>query len=303
MTTTISQTTAEEFTTSDGARLRVVEEGPVDAPVTVVFVHGWTLTKHTWDRVAAGLPKAAGTEVRTLRYDLRGHGDSDPAGPGAATIERCADDLAELLAALVPSGPVVLAGHSMGGMTIMALAERHPELVAQRVAGVALVASSGGDLAEPGYRLPAALASLVNKGERAVRKRLAAARGRRLSSRPSLLRPGLRWLLFGTGADPADVAATAEWVAACHPANMAGYRESLAVHDRIAALAALRSVPTVVLSGTADRLTPHAHARRIADALPDAELLVYAGAGHMLPLERTAEVTGRIAGLIERAAR
>ncbi|MER7010907.1 alpha/beta hydrolase [Saccharopolyspora sp. NPDC000359] len=296
-------TTADEFTTSDGARLRVVEEGPADAPVTAVLVHGWTLTMHTWDRVATGLPKAAGVEVRTLRYDLRGHGGSDPAEPGSATIRRCADDLAELVEQRVPTGPVVLAGHSMGGMTIMALAEQHPELVEQRVAGVALVATSGGGLAAPTLGLPGPVAALANRGERVVRKRLAAARGKRLVPQSSWLRPGMRWLLFGRGADAADVAVTADWVAACHPANMAAYREALAEHERIGALTALRSIPTVVLSGLADRLTPHTHSRRIAEALPDARLLIYAGAGHMLPLERSAEVTARIAELVARAAR
>ncbi|MER7080784.1 Pimeloyl-ACP methyl ester carboxylesterase [Saccharopolyspora kobensis] len=297
----LQTTTADEFTTSDGARLRVVDEGPADAPVTVVLVHGWTLTKHLWDRVVTGLPAASGVEVRTIRYDLRGHGESDPAQPGSASIRRCADDLAELIAERVPVGPVVLAGHSMGGMTIMALAERHPELVRQRVAGVALVATSSGDLAAPTLGLPAPVAALANRGERVVRKRLAAARGKRLSPQSSWMRPGMRWLLFGTGPEARDVAVTADWVAACHPANMAAYREALIDHDRLDALAVLRDIPTVVLSGLADRLTPHTHSRRIAEALPDAKLLIYAGAGHMLPLERTAEVTDRIAELVARA--
>ena len=89
--------TRPEFITSDGAQLRLIEEGPADAPVTVLFVHGWTLSKHSWDRIAAGLPAAAGHHVRTLRFDLRGHGASRPAEPGEATIARCADDLAEII--------------------------------------------------------------------------------------------------------------------------------------------------------------------------------------------------------------
>lgn len=295
--------TAEEFTTSDGARLRVLDEGPADAPITVVLVHGWALTKHTWDRVATGLPEAAGTPLRTLRFDLRGHGESDPAQPGSASIQRCADDLAELIAERVPEGPVVLAGHSMGGMTIMALAEQHPELFARRIAGVALVATSGGDLVAPTLGLPRPVAAVVNRGERVVRKRLAASRGKRLVPQPSWLRPGMRWLLFGQRPASRDVAVTADWVAGCHPANMAAYRRALAEHERHGALAAMRSIPTVVLSGLSDRLTPHSHSRRISDALPGAKLLIYAGAGHMLPLERADEVTDRIAELVTRALR
>ncbi|MCI2417757.1 alpha/beta hydrolase [Saccharopolyspora sp. K220] len=295
--------TAGAFTTSDGTRLRVLDEGPADAPVTVVFVHGWTLTMHAWDRVASGLPKAAGSQPRSLRFDLRGHGGSDPAQPGSASIQRCAEDLAELVRARAPEGPLVLVGHSMGGMTIMALAEAHPELFARRVAGVALVSTSGGDLGKPGFRLPRPVAAVANRGERMIRKRLAASHGTRLSSRSRWLQPGMRWLLFGARPERADVAVTADWVAACHPANMAAYRETLAEHDRLAALAALRSIPTIVLSGLSDRLTPHSHARRIAEALPDAKLLIYADAGHMLPLERADEVTARIAELVTRAIR
>ncbi|GAA4841674.1 alpha/beta fold hydrolase [Saccharopolyspora rosea] len=291
-----------EFTTSDGTRLRVVVDGPADAPVTVLFVHGWALTRHAWERVATGLPKAADVPVRTLRFDLRGHGESDPAPPGSAHIARCADDVAELITELVADGPLVLAGHSMGGMTIMALAERHPELFDARVAAVALVGTSGGDLVAPDLGLPRPVAALVNRVERVVRRRLAVARGRRFSPQAGPLRPGLRWLLFGTDPDPADVAATAEWVAGCHPANMAGFRESLAAHDRIRVLEALRAKPTVIAAGLDDRLCPLPHARRIADAVPEAELLLYAGAGHMLPLERAGEITSRIGRLVTTAA-
>ncbi|WP_228046933.1 alpha/beta fold hydrolase [Saccharopolyspora montiporae] len=290
----------EVCTTSDGARLRVLDEGPRDAPVTVVFTHGWTLSQRSWDGVVDGLPVAAGTEVRTVRFDFRGHGDSDPAEDGVASIDRCADDLAELIDQRVPHGRIVLAGHSMGGMTIMALAERHPHLL-DRVAGVAFVGTSAGDLAAPALGLPAGPAALANRGERAFRKRLATARGRRLVKRSALLRPGMRWLLFGRRPQSEHVAATAEWLGAVHPANMAAYRESLAVHERAGVLGKFADLPVVVLAGTADRLTPFAHAQRISEQLPGARLLVYAGAGHMLPLERSGAVTDRIAELVRGA--
>lgn len=294
-------TAVEEIcTTSDGARLRVLDEGPRSAPVTAVLVHGWTLSQRAWDGVVDALPVAARTEVRTVRFDLRGHGDSDPAEPGSANIDRCADDVAELIQQRVPDGPIVLAGHSMGGMSIMALVERHPHLL-DRLAGVAFVASSSGDLAEPPLGLPALPARLANRGERAVRKRLATARGRRLVERSAPLRPGMRWLLFGKRARAEHVAATADWLGAVHPANMAAYRESLAEHERTSVLGKFADLPVVVLAGTADRLTPFSHAQRIVEHLPTARLFVYPGSGHMLPLERTGEVTDRIAELVRGA--
>lgn len=294
---------ASTFVTKDGVSLRVTENAMSSAEITVVLVHGWTLASQTWDRVASGLAEQMGKAVRIVRFDLRGHGESDPAPPGTATIEQCADDLAELITELVPHGDVVLAGHSMGGMTIMALAEQHPELFRDRVAGVALVASSAGGLKYPKLGLPGPVSAASNRIERdLVRKRLSGVTGRRVSKNSRWLRPGLRWLLFGREAVKADVAASAEWVGACHPASMAGFRSSLANHDRYRALAVLRSVPVVVMAGLADRLTPASHARRMVAELPEADLLAYADAGHMLPLERTDEVTARIAALTRQAA-
>ncbi|MFC7343157.1 alpha/beta fold hydrolase [Saccharopolyspora griseoalba] len=285
-----------EFTARDGARLRIAESGPADAPVTAVLVHGWTLASGTWDGVVERLPG----EVRALRFDLRGQGGSAPAEPGLATIERCADDLAELIESRVPSGRVLLAGHSMGGMTIMALAERHPELLG-RVSGIALVGTSAGDLSAPDFRLSRPAAAVFNAGERLLRARLAASRGARVARGSRWLRPGIRWLLFGTRPQREHVAAAADWVASTHPASTASYRESLAVHERLTALERIAGIPTVILAGTRDRLTPVSHAQRIADALPEAELVLYPGAGHMLPMERADEVASRVASLLASA--
>ena len=87
-------------------------------------------------------------------------------------------------------------------------------------------------------------------------------------------------------------------MAGCHPVNMASYRESLADHERVEALARLDGIPTLVFAGLADRLTPREHADKIASALPGAHLYLYPGAGHMLPLERTHEITTRLATLL-----
>ncbi len=134
------------FTTSDGLRLRSAISGGGDRPA-LVLVHGWTQDLRTWDRVVHEL-HAAGETGRILRYDHRGHGGSDAAPLGAATLGRAADDLAELLTDRVPDGLVVLAGHSMGDMTLMALAERHPDLVAQRMRGVAFMGTASDDMTE-----------------------------------------------------------------------------------------------------------------------------------------------------------
>jgi pimeloyl-ACP methyl ester carboxylesterase len=281
------------FVTSDGTALHVVDEGPVDSPVTVVLVHAWTLDHTSWDRVASTLSRT----VRVLRYDHRGHGGSSPAPFGTATIDQLASDLSELITDRVPSGPLVLAGHSIGGMTLMALAERNPELVASRVTGVAFVATSSGGLDTLTLGLPGPLARVVMRGERFVNSRLARVEHRALLAKPRLAEPGLRWLLFGRRPRREDVAAAAEQVARVHPASMVGFRASLSDHARRAALAVYKDIPAVVLAGGEDRLTPPAHSRLIAAELPSSELVIYPGAGHMLPFERGLEVTARIGGL------
>ncbi|GAA3629989.1 pimeloyl-ACP methyl ester carboxylesterase [Lentzea atacamensis] len=253
-------------------RLNVVTSESSPSDVTAVLLHGWTMDLTTWDRVAAALPG------RVVRYDVRGHGLSTGS---ALTLSELADDLAAVLDEYVPTGRIVLAGHSLGGMTIMALAEQRPELFS-RVTGVALVATSCGDLP----RLSGV-------------ERLA---GRWLVRRPKvgfgrLITPGLR-VTFGRGARWADVRAAAAMAGATTGEAFVGLREELTRHQRREALSVLSSIPTVVMAGSWDVLTPMRHSRAIADALPSAEFVIYPKAGHMLPFERSEDVARRIAALM-----
>lgn len=284
---------------ADGVPLHVELDGPADAPVTVVLVHGWTLDRRTWGPVARALVTGP-APVRVVRYDHRGHGRSAAVEPETMTIEQLADDLAEVLAATAPHGPLVLGGHSMGGMTLMALAERHPAVV-ERAAGIALVATASGGLTERPFGLAPRQAAVV----RQVEQRLYATR--RWASRsslgsPRLLAPGMRWLLLGPGASAEARRITIETVAACRPLTLSGFRPTLDAHERDEALAAFASIPTVVLVGDHDRLTPVRAARRIARALPSAAFTIFPDAGHMLPLERVSGVADRIAALTRTAA-
>lgn len=284
---------------ADGTALHVVASGPADAPVTVVLAHGWTLDARCWAPVAESL---AGDDVRVVRYDHRGHGRSGAVDPATMTLDQLADDLAALIAQVVPQGPVVLAGHSIGGMTAMALADRHPDLVQARVAGLALVATASGGLGGQTFGMPSPAFRLV----RAAEKRLYASKGwsarRALSRHPRLLAPALRWLLLGPHAGAAALRITTASVAECRPLTVSGFRPTLEAHERDAALARYAQVPTHIMVGTRDRLTPPHYARRIQEELPAAELTVLPDAGHMLPVERVAGVAERIAALVRTAA-
>lgn len=282
---------------ADGSRLHVEVSGAEVGAVTVVLVHGWTADLRVWGPVADRLPRQA----RVVRYDHRGHGRSAAVPPETMTLDQLADDLAEVIAAVAPDGPLVLAGHSMGGMTIMALAERYPQLV-QRIAGLALVSTASGGLAGHSMGLSPRAAAAV----RAVERRLYSSRhwARRSSlGSPRLLGPGLRWLLLGPQADREARRITFESIASCRPVTMSGFRPTLESHERDAALAAFADVPTVVLVGSRDKLTPLGSARRIAAALPSAALTVYPEAGHMLLVERVAAVAEHLSGLVGSADR
>jgi pimeloyl-ACP methyl ester carboxylesterase len=282
------------FTTNDGTALHVDVSGPGDATLTLVLVHAWTQDHLEWDPVLPLLP----TGIRVVRYDHRGHGWSEPARPGTATVAQLADDLAELIAQLVPEGELVLAGHSMGGMTVMALAERHPELVASRVRGVAFIATSCCDM----DRLTLGLNGRAGRVAARVDKtfgRLLNRLGQESIPIPApLARPSVKWLAFGKKVARADVRAMTAQFLRAHPRSVGGFRDSMSGHDRRKALATLRDKPVVVLVGERDRITPVHHARVIAEELPEAEYVLFPGAGHELTYERTREVAARLGRLL-----
>jgi len=284
---------ASSTSAADGVPLGVEIDGPDDAPVTVVLAHGWTLDARTWGPVTRSL--VAGTPARVVRFDHRGHGRSAAVERETMTLEQLADDMSAVIASTAPDGPLVLGGHSMGGMTVMALAQRHPQIL-ERVAGVALVATAGGGLAGHSMGLPPRRAAAFQAAER----RMYASPGwstRRSLGSPRLLAPGLRWLLLGSRPGPEATRITTESVAACRPLTVSGFRATLEAHERDAALAAFAQIPTAVLVGTKDRLTPVRLSRRIVSALPSASLSIFPEAGHMLPVERAAGVAGRISAL------
>lgn len=289
--------------TRDGTGLHVRESGPPTAGVTVLLAHGWTLDERCWAPVAAVLGAGPGPLMRVVRYDHRGHGRSDDTPDASKTLEQLADDMAEVIEQVCPTGPLVIGGHSMGGMTAMALAQRHPELVASRVAGVALVATASGGL---GAAATLGMTGLPARAFLAGKEKVTASprwTGRRaLTAHPALLGPGMRALLLGRRPDPLAVHTTCAVIGDCRPTTISGFTPTLTAHERDAALAAFAELPVEILAGSRDRLTPPRFSRRIRDHLPDARLTVFPDAGHMLPVERVTGVAARLAALAHRAS-
>jgi pimeloyl-ACP methyl ester carboxylesterase len=288
----------------DGVQLHT-ELNAVDASVgvpTVVFLHGWTLDHRLWHRQLADLPERLGTPVRILAYDLRGHGLSTPTPLGAATLDQLADDLAAVLQEKAPTGPLILVGHSLGGMTILEYAHRYREVFTKRVAGVVLVSTSAEGASHTRYGLGPNLARLVRMVEMSSAGVIARFGPWRVH-RPLMpvLTPGVRWLVFGQTVQDDWVRLTVSMVGAASLRAIGGFRPAVAVHHRVDALAAMSTLPVAVLVGSQDRLTPVRCSETIAEALPQAEHQVCKGAGHMLPLECPDEVTDAIARVCRQA--
>jgi len=286
--------------TFDGLRLHVATYGPPDAPVTVVLAHCWTSDSEDWHYQVRDLLARFGHGIRILTWDLRGHGRSDAAPESACTIENLARDLGDLVDAYAPSGRLVIAGHSIGGMTMTALPQVRPDLV-ERIAGLLFVATSSGrldtvtlGLPEVGPAVRGSLPFVL-----AARARLLTRRTRRRS--PSIERAVVGRLLFGDRLRLRDAGLVVDQLVGCPPATMAGFYREFMSHERTAGLASYDAIPTRVLVGDADRLTPPEHARRIAGAIRGARLLVAPGAGHMLPLERDELVSGQLVELVDEA--
>ncbi|TFV55609.1 alpha/beta hydrolase [Geodermatophilus sp. DF01-2] len=290
---------ARTVTTEDGVELHVEEFGAEPPTATVVLAHGYVQSSKLWAGQVRDLLEAR-PDLKVVTYDHRGHGASGRTTRDRATIEHLGGDLARVLEAVAPAGPVVVGGHSMGGMTIMALAEQRPELFGDRIVGAAFVGTSSGGLDAVTWGMPAPVARLVKRllpvlNERAVRAEQA--------GKPRKVGALDMRLIFSKSADPADVAATMEVHRACSAETVAAFGATFSDHDRVRALKALADVPALVVAGDADLLCPVEHSRVIADALPLAEFAVYPGAGHMVQLERRPEVSRRLLALVEQAVR
>jgi pimeloyl-ACP methyl ester carboxylesterase len=294
----------------DGVLLAVEEVGPRDAPLTVVFVHGYALSMASWTFQRRSLGAALATanghrpQARLVFYDQRGHGSSGRGPAEHATVEQLARDLDAVLAARVPRGPVVLVGHSMGGMTVMGLAELRPELFGTRVVGVALVSTSSGNLADLSFGLPEALtrvrAAVLPLAAWTMRHRPRfAERTRRLAA--DVVSAATWSLSFSsTDVDPRLGGYVDAMIAGTPVDVIAEFYPALAGLDETGALEPLRRVPVLVLTGDKDKMIPKEHSDLLVERLPDAEYVVVPDAGHLVPLEKPAAVTAALSDLLRR---
>ncbi|WP_372507625.1 alpha/beta fold hydrolase [Mycobacterium shimoidei] len=287
-------------TTPDGVPLAVREVGPVDAPLTVVFAHGFCLRMGAFYFQRKQFSEQWGDKVRMIFYDQRGHGRSGEASPDTYTVVQLGMDLETLLQVIAPRGPIVLVGHSMGGMTVLSHARQYPQHYGSRIVGAALISSAaegvsksplGEILQNPALdavRLAARTApKLVHHGRHAAR---------------SLIGPILRAASYGDfNVSPSVVAFSEKMMHDTPVPTMVEFLHALETHDETAGLPTLAKIPTLIVCGDNDLLTPAEYSRKMASALPDCELIIVGRAGHLVLLGKPEPINQGLVRLVKRA--
>ncbi|WP_028937591.1 alpha/beta fold hydrolase [Pseudonocardia spinosispora] len=295
-------------TADDDVRLSAEVIEPADgkrAALTVVLVHGFALDRRCWHFQRQALAEVTSPNVRLVLYDQRGHGRSERASRESCTIAQLGSDLQAVLRTLAPEGPVVLVGHSMGGMTIMALAESDPDLFVDRIVGVALLCTSAGEFA--GQGLPGTFLSRRNPLTRTVGT--LARLQPRFVERVRKMINDVVWGVtraYAYGDRTVDhwlVDFVHEMISANGVDALINFVDTLNTHDRVAALPALSKCDTLVLAGGGDRLIPARHSEVIAAELPGATLIELPGVGHMAMLEQPEVVNEALVALVTRVGR
>ncbi|MEU9142660.1 alpha/beta hydrolase [Streptomyces sp. NPDC048349] len=271
---------------------------------TVVFCHGYCLGQDSWHFQRAALRGV----VRAVYWDQRSHGRSArgmaQADGEPITIEQLGRDLKAVIDAAAPEGPLILVGHSMGGMTIMGLAEQFPELVRDRVVGVALVGTSSGRLDEVTYGLPSVGVGAVRRLLPGVLKALGSQvelveKGRRATA--DLFAGMIKMYSFGSRDVDPGVARFAERLIEATPIDVvAEFYPAFQTHDKTVALQRFADVPVTVVAGDKDMITPPGHSVAVKEVLPGAELVILEDTGHLMMLERPETVTRLLTELLAR---
>ncbi|WP_373425058.1 alpha/beta fold hydrolase [Mycobacterium simiae] len=287
-------------TTPDGVPLAVREAGPTTAPVTVVFAHGFCLRMGAFHFQRMRLGERWGPRARMIFYDQRGHGQSGEAAPETYTLTQLGQDLETVLQATAPRGPIVLVGHSMGGMTVLSHARQFPEQYGRRIVGAAVISSA----AEGVTRSPLG-EFLKNPALEAVRFTARSApklahRGRHVSR--SLIGPILRAASYSDLQVSRSLDAFSQRMMTDTPiATMVEFLHALEVHDETAGLWTLLKVPTLIACGDHDLLTPDEYSQKMADSLPLSELVIVAGASHLALLDKPDPINEGLLRLVGRA--
>ena len=279
-----------------GLQVLVESYGPADAP-QVVLSHGWICTGRVWHEQVVRLAD----RYRIVTYDQPGHGRTPAPATGHYDLDLLGDTLIAVVADATRPGPLVIAGHSMGGMALLNAARRAPLTVGNRLAGAMLLSTTSSAQAEKltlelGIRTAARLERGIRRFVPTLRDpRILKVTGRLTAATSDLSYLASRWTAVGPTADPRIVAFTQQLALDSGPDVVLGLIEAVLGVREDEGLDALAGVPSSIVVGTHDKLTPLALSRRMADRASHAEFVELEGVGHMSLLE----APDRIVGLLE----
>jgi len=285
-------------TTARGGR--EARAAALDQRPTLLFTHGFCLPQDCWHYQRSEFSG----EYRMVFWDQRGHGRSDRLkADGDLSIDILGEDLYAVIEATCPTGPIILFGHSMGGMVMMALAQAHPELFGDRIVGAALLSTSAGEFRDLQFGLPRAAAKVFHRTapgvfELLTKQRALVERGRRVGGDVGLVLT--RRYAFGSDAPESAVRFVQELIESTPIDVIARYFTVLREHDKEGAVPIFDRVPTLVLAADKDLMLPIGHSRALADAIPSAEFVTVQDAGHVVMLEHPHEVNSALRRLVDR---
>ncbi len=292
------------FTADDGVELYVeTDEAPASADdLTIVLVHGYGLNLDCWHFQR----KAMRGLGRLVLYDQRSHGRSGRSPSENVTIDQLGRDLTGIVDTYAPTGPVIVIGHSMGGMAVMALADQHPEWFGDRVIGVGLVSTSAGGLDRVSVALPGLPGRVIRKYATptlAVLSRIpdVVESSRKAGTDISYILT--RRYSFGSPVPPSYTEFVNEMIAGTPISVIADFYPIFTLHNKYEALDAIQKVECVVIGGDSDQLTPFEHSEAIARRVPGAELVHVEDCGHLGFLEHHEIFTDALLTMIDAAVR
>lgn len=243
----------------------------------VLFLHGLPLDQHMWQAQVAALSE----RCRTLVPNLRGFGRTGGASD-KTTLDQMADDVLQVLDSLQVTEPVTVCGLSMGGYLALLLAQKAPERVR------ALVLCDCRSVADT----PEAAANRIAMADRI------------LTDGPRVIVEVMLPKMFASQTNernPAVIDSVRNVMLANSSRGIAAAQRGMAERADLTASLGQITVPTLVICGAEDQISPPAEMRALAAAIPGSQYVEVPGAGHMAPVEQPAAVNAALVEFLERA--
>ncbi|MGW6702503.1 alpha/beta fold hydrolase [Nocardia sp. NPDC055049] len=267
----------------DGVSLATRTFGDDSAEATIVFVHGFCNSMESFHFQRRDLARQWGSRVRMVFFDLRGHGRSGTPSTESCTVAQLGRDLATVIRECAPTGPVVLVGHSLGGMAVLAAAAQFPELFATRVRAVGLLSTAAAEVTATGIsqlvRHPA-----VDGFRLAVRTAPTLVQFSRSASK-HVVTPILHVSSFHGPVSPTLSRFTTMMIDRTPVGTIEKFLKAIELHDESAAIPVLGELPVLILGGAHDVVIPFRNSRELAAELPGSELVRVREAAHMPHLQ------------------